>query len=187
MILASASPRRQELLRKGGVSFRVCPSLVSEEPLPAESPREQALRLARDKALEVARRHRGFWVLGADTVVEVDGVALGKPEDPAEAARMLRLLSGRTHRVMTAFALVDGEGEVRVHRCCESRVTFRPLKEEEIAVYVASGEPLDKAGGYAVQGLGAALVERVEGSYTNVVGLPVEEVLGVLRELGIEA
>jgi len=185
LILASASPRRQELLRAKGIPFTVCPSQVSEERHEGETPYEYALRLACDKALDVARKRPGLWILGADTVVEVDGRALGKPRDAAEAGQMLHLLSGRDHQVITAFAVVDGMGQVKAREAAISRVTFKRLRDEEILAYIASGEPFDKAGGYAVQGLGAALVKRVEGSYTNVVGLPIKEVTEKLKELGI--
>lgn len=187
LILASASPRRQELLRRAGIPFAVCPSQVPEERREDETPYEYALRLACDKALDVARKHPGCWVLGADTVVEVDDMALGKPRGAAEAGQMLRLLSGRSHQVITGFAVVDGMGQVKAREVAVSRVTFKRLGDEEILAYIASGEPFDKAGGYAVQGRGAALVKRVEGSYTNVVGLPIEEITEKLKELGIIA
>jgi septum formation protein len=175
------------LLKQKGILFTVCPSQVSEEQHQNETPYEYALRLACDKALNVASKYPGSWVLGADTVVEVDGLALGKPRDAEEASRMLHLLSNRSHQVITAFAVVDGTGQVKAQEAAISRVTFKPLEDKEILAYIASGEPFDKAGGYAVQGLGAALVKRVEGSYTNVVGLPIEEVTQKLKELGVIA
>jgi septum formation protein len=187
LILASASPRRQELLKRQGIPFTVCPSQVPEEQRQDETPYEYALRLACDKALGVARKQPGCWVLGADTVVEVNGMALGKPRDAEEASKMLRLLSGRGHKVITGFAVVDRTGQVKAQEAIVSRVTFKQLGDKEILAYIASGEPFDKAGGYAVQGLGAALVKRVEGSYTNVVGLPLEEVVEKLKELGVIA
>lgn len=185
LILASASPRRRELLSNAGISFIVIPSSAPETMQAGETPQEYALRVAGEKALDVARSHPGFWVLAADTIVEIDGQVLGKPRDEADGQRMLRLLSGRTHRVMTAFILLDGEGQARATQAVASRVTFRPLADGQIDDYLATGEPFDKAGAYAVQGLGAALVERVEGSYTNIVGLPIDEVLAALRAAGL--
>ncbi|MGH7963806.1 MAG: Maf family protein [Candidatus Binatia bacterium] len=185
LILASASPRRRELLQQASVPFTVIPSRTSEESQAGEAPGAYALRLACEKALEVARRHPGAWVLGADTIVESAGEILGKPRNAADGERMLRLLSGRTHWVMTAFALIDRDGQVWASRVITSMVTFKSLSDAQIHEYLATGEPFDKAGAYAVQGLGAALVKRVEGSYTNVVGLPMDEVLVVLRAAGL--
>ena len=185
LILASASPRRQELLQKAGVAFTIAPSNISEAMLDGETPQEYALRVAGEKALDVARRHLHSWVLGADTIVEIDGEVLGKPRDKADGQRMLRLLSGRTHRVMTAFVLIDEESQIRANQIVTSSVTFKPLSDLQIHAYLATGESFDKAGAYAVQGLGASLVERIEGSYTNVVGLPIDEVLIALRIAGL--
>ncbi len=185
LILASASPRRRQLLHEAGVAFTVIPSNTAEELRPNESPEEYALRVAWEKAQDVAARHPGSWVLGADTIVAVDGLVLGKPKDAADGLRMLRLLSGRAHHVITAFALFNDTGQVSDHQWVASHVTFKTLTDEQIRDYLATGEPFDKAGAYAVQGLGAALVERVEGSYTNVVGLPMEEVLAALGAVGI--
>jgi len=185
LILASTSPRRRELLSRIGVSFTVVPSNTPEEVRAGETPQEYALRVAGEKALDVARKHPGAWVLGADTIVAIDGEVLGKPRDDADGQRMLRRLSGRTHQVMTAFVLVDGGGQVRTQQIVISQVTFKPLSDLQIRQYLATGEPFDKAGAYAVQGRGASLVERVEGSYTNVVGLPIDEVLAALRPTGL--
>ena len=185
LILASASPRRRELLQSAGVAFTVIPSDTPEAAQPGETPQEYALRVASEKARDVARRHPGAWVLGADTIVEIDGEVLGKPQDATDGQRMLRCLSGRTHRVMTAFTLLDGEGQVRASQVVTSQVTFKSLSDGQIREYLATGEPFDKAGAYAVQGLGAALVERVEGSYTNVIGLPMDEVLAALCTAGL--
>jgi septum formation protein len=185
LILASASPRRRELLQRAGLDFTVVPSHADEEVQPAEPPAEYALRVAHEKALDVAKRHPGSWILGADTIVEIDGKILGKPLDEADGQRMLRLLSGRVHRVMTAFVLLNGNGQVYTRQVATSEVTFKPLSDEQICVYLATGEPFDKAGAYAVQGRGATLVERVNGSYTNVVGLPLDEVLTALHSAGL--
>ncbi len=185
LILASASPRRRELLQGIGVVFTVIPSDTAEAAQPGELPQEYALRVAGEKALDIARRHPGVWILGADTIVEIAGEVLGKPRDTTDGRRMLRLLSARTHQVMTAFILLDGEGHVRARQVVTSRVTFKPLSDAQIHAYLATGEPSDKAGAYAVQGLGASLVERVEGSYTNVVGLPMDEVQAALHTAGL--
>ncbi len=165
--------------------FTVIPSDTAEAAQPGELPQEYALRVAGEKALDIARRHPGVWILGADTIVEIAGEVLGKPRDTTDGRRMLRLLSGRTHQVMTAFILLDGEGHVRARQVVTSRVTFKPLSDVQIHAYLATGEPFDKAGAYAVQGLGASLVERVEGSYTNVVGLPMDEVQAALHTAGL--
>jgi septum formation protein len=157
------------------------PSNADEEVLAGEAPAEYALRVAKAKARDVARKHPGHWVLGADTIVVVDNLILGKPKDVADGQRMLRLLSGRVHQVMTAFVLITANGQEYKHQTVATTVTFKLLSDEQIQEYLATGEPFDKAGAYAVQGIGAALVEKVEGSYTNVVGLPVDEVLEALR------
>ena len=181
LLLASASPRRADLLRAAGIPFDTCPADVDERSLPGETPRDYVTRLALEKARAV-RRDLGSVVLGADTTVVLDGRVLGKPEHPEEAARMLRSLSGRTHEVLTGVAVKHGGLEfVDV---ASTRVRFLPLTEEEIAWYVASGEPEGKAGAYAVQGLASRFVERIEGSYSNVVGLPVSLVYQLLRQVG---
>ena len=186
LVLASASPRRRDLLREIGLCFVVEPSAVEEAPLNGEAPEAQVCRLAREKAWDVAGRHPDSWVLGADTIVVIDGRILGKPSDVDEARAMLGTLAGRTHVVFTGYALVHSrlpEGE-RV-RFVRSEVYIRALSDEEIARYVNTGEPMDKAGAYAIQGIGSGIVERVSGSYTNVVGLPLCEVARDLKELGI--
>jgi septum formation protein len=182
LVLASASPRRQELLRNAGLAFEVQPSNIPEDPLPHESAKDCAERLAREKALAVARQHPHDCVLGADTVVVVDDEILGKPTNPADAARMLRLLSGRDHRVITGVCLVI-EGQAFV--ASESTlVTTSRITGQEIAEYVATGEPMDKAGAYAIQGMASRWIPRIEGDYSNVVGLPVAMVFRMLREHG---
>ena len=184
LLLASASPRRRELLRNAGFDFDVQASHIVEEMKPGERPEEFARRAAREKALHIAASSPGGrLVLGADTVVVVDGETLGKPSDPADAARMLRLLSGRTHQVHTGVCLVRAPDEVKALEHETTLVTFRELDEEEIRGYVESGEPLDKAGAYAVQGLASKFVTRISGCYSNVVGLPVARVYGILRPL----
>jgi septum formation protein len=180
LVLASASPRRQELLRSAGIAFEVQPADIPEDPLPGEGAKECAERLAREKALAVARQRPHDCVLGADTVVAVDGQILGKPSDGADAARMLRMLSGRVHLVITGVCIV-ASGQCSVASETTS-VTMSEISEKEIADYVASGEPMDKAGAYAIQGIASRWIPRIEGDYSNVVGLPVALVWRMLRE-----
>ena len=171
LILASSSPRRRQLLELIGLPFQVVPPEADEEPLPGEEPISFVRRAARDKTLEVAHRHPGGPVLGADTVVEIDRTILGKPGTPNVAEEMLRTLSGREHLVHTAVALVN---DGKCHDIIDTaRVRCVDFTEQMISWYVGTGEPLDKAGAYAVQGLGGLLVENVEGSPYTVVGLPI--------------
>jgi len=188
LYLGSASPRRRALLSQVGIRFAVVPTDVPERRRAGESPREMASRLACEKAMAahaIAGR-RGYPVrpvLGADTIVVLDGESLGKPSDQDHARAMLRRLGGRTHEVITALALLSGE---EVHRALSrSRVTFKPLSRDEIDAYCATGEPVDKAGAYAIQGRGGLLVRRLEGSYSGVVGLPLFELHQLLRHAGI--
>ncbi len=179
LILASASPRRAELLHNAAIDFIVEPAHVPELPFPGEKPAAYAQRLAHDKARAVFARHSGGAVLGADTVVVVDDHLLEKPADQHDAGRMLRLLSGRTHQVITGVCLVapafeQTEAEI-------TQVVFSPLSEDEISYYVQTGEPMDKAGAYAIQGIASRWVERIEGCYFNVVGLPLPRVYRMLR------
>ena len=176
--LASGSPRRRQLLEMLGIPLRVEQANVPEEPRPLETPMDYAERLAREKALAV----RGALVLGADTTVVVGDAMLGKPADAADALRMLRMLQGRTHHVVTSVALVAGE-VVRQATDITS-VTFRRVDDDLLGAYVATGEPMDKAGAYGIQGYGAALVERIEGDFFGVMGLPVRLVLMLLEEAG---
>ncbi len=183
LVLASASPRRQELLRKAGIRFEVQPAHIPEDALPGESAKECAERLAREKALAISRQRPDDFVLGADTVVVVDGQLLGKPSDAADAARMLRLLSGREHQVITGVCLVvRGRPSVASET---TSVTMSEISEKEITDYIASGEPMDKAGAYGIQGLASRWIPRIEGDYCNVVGLPVALVWGMLRQAGV--
>jgi len=186
IVLASASPRRKELLERVGVRCSVAPSHIPEDPLPDESPREHVLRLARAKAQEVAGQTAvaGRWFIGSDTVVVRDAAILGKPADSAEAEAMLASLSGRSHQVLTAFAVHDRETGATVSEVVETEVRFKELTVQEIRGYIATGEPFDKAGAYGIQGIGAFLVLSICGSYTNVVGLPLCEVIAVLEGLG---
>jgi septum formation protein len=182
LILASASPRRQQLLHHAGFEFEVRHSSIREEPRPGEAPKEFVRRMAAEKALEVAAGSpEGVLVLGADTVVVADAEILNKPADPADAARMLRRLSGRSHWVITGVCLVKASCTVEAQDESETRVWFRPLEEAEIREYAASGEPLDKAGAYGIQGRASRFVTRIEGCYFNAVGLPVSLVDQMLR------
>jgi septum formation protein len=179
LILASASPRRAELLRNAGIPFTVDPAHVPEQPALSESPQRYAERLARDKALTVLQRRGRGLVLGADTVVVVDEHLLEKPLDAADATRMLQLLSRRTHQVITGVCLLaPGFEQIGAE---VTQVVFSPLSAAEIAEYVTSGEPMDKAGAYAIQGMASRWVERIEGCYFNVVGLPIPRVYRMLR------
>src|SRR5947209_15410366 len=186
LILASASPRRQELLRNAGIPFEVQPADIDETPKDGEAPRECAGRLAREKALAVSRLRPREYVLGADTIVVVDGTTiLGKPYDAADAAWMLRLLSGRTHEVTTGVCLAGPVAHgFEATRCETTLVTMSELSDEEIGEYVSTGEPMDKAGAYAIQGIASRWIPRIEGDYSNVVGLPVALVYKMLRERG---
>jgi len=184
LILASASPRRQVLLQQAGIVFRKQVAEIDETPLDNEAAEDYVMRLALEKARAV-RQHSvtgGLPVLGADTAVVVDGRLLGKPESLAHAREMLQMLSGREHQVMTAVALVRDREAVQLSM---SRVWFRPLSESEIDDYWRTGEPQDKAGAYAIQGLGAIFIERLEGSYTGVMGLPLYETGQLLQDFGI--
>lgn len=177
VVLASRSPRRRELLLAAGVHVEVCPPEVDEAPREGEQPAVLVLRLAIEKA---AIRRREV-VVAADTAVVLDGEALGKPTDLEHAAAMLARLSGRQHEVLTGFCV--RRGRERLATVVRTEVTFRTLSQAEIFGYVSTGEPLDKAGAYGIQGLGGALIDRVNGSYTNVIGLPLAEVLAAVREV----
>ncbi|HEU4732571.1 MAG TPA: Maf family protein [Kofleriaceae bacterium] len=185
LLLASASPRRRELLERVGFAIEVHPADVDERPHEGEPPDAYVARIARSKAIAIARRS-DLWVLGADTTVTLDGAILGKAESADEATRMLRWLSGRTHQVLTAFALVgERDGKLCVREgLVSSDVVMVDLDGATLADYVATGEWRGKAGAYAIQGIAAALVREVRGSVTNVVGLPLVEVIAALREVG---
>jgi len=184
LVLASASPRRRELLTQAGFTFEVHPAHIPEDPHPNEDPISYVIRLAREKAQSVFAEFSSKGpappqVVGADTTVTLDNQILGKPENPADAARMLRLLSGRTHRVITGVALVTAE---RTQVASEATaVKFLTLSDQEIAAYIATGEPMDKAGAYAIQGRAARWIPRIEGDYFNVVGLPIALVTTMLE------
>jgi septum formation protein len=184
LILASASPRRRELLTQAGFEFQVHPAHIPEDPRPGEEPVAYVTRLAREKAQTAFARlaeesPSGLVVLGADTTVTVDGEILGKPEDAADAARMLRMLSGRSHLVVTGVAVVTAQSTEVASEV--TAVRFLTLSEAEIEAYVASGEPMDKAGAYGIQGRAARWIPRIEGCYFNVVGLPLALVSTMLE------
>ncbi len=194
LVLASASPRRQELLRNAGIDFISHPVAIPEVPRPGEQARAFAERVAREKALAVGEPGRGNFVLGADTVVVVDGLILGKPRDQTDAGRMLHLLSGRSHRVITGVCLKgpvreqvdphkqEGESFPPDVRSQTTLVTMDSLTDADIGFYIRTEEPIDKAGAYAIQGLASRWISRIEGDYFNVVGLPVSLVWRMLRD-----
>ena len=183
IVLASSSPRRRELLQQIGVPFRIQVQAVDETPLPAELPGDYVARLALEKARAVAVLNPGEVVLGSDTTGVLDHQILVKPEDEADSRRMLQAMSGRTHQVLTAVALVQDAREVV--QVVRTDVTFCTLTPEQIDAYIATGEPADKAGAYGIQGMGAVLVAGIHGSYSNVVGLPLTETAALLREFRI--
>ena len=187
LVLASGSPRRRQLLTEAGVPHEVVPADIDEQVHPGESPEQMTLRLAREKAAAVAERMGDGpprHVLGSDTTVVLDDEIIGKPEDAEDAVRLLQRLTGRTHRVVTAVAIVETSSGRWVDGAFESRVTLRDATEPELRDYVATGEPLDKAGAYAIQGEGSVFVTGFEGSRTNIIGLPVEETLALLARAG---
>lgn len=195
LILASASPRRRELLQAAGIPFTVQATDIPEVPADGEQPRAFAERLAREKAHVIAQQHPLEAVLGADTVVVVGGLILGKPEDAPDARRMLRMLSGKTHEVITAVCLISpnqlatGNRQLATEspdvRSESTQVTFAPLSDADIEFYISTGEPMDKAGAYGIQGVAARWIPRIAGDYSNVVGLPVALVCQMLKDHGL--
>ena len=185
IVLASGSPRRRELLARLGVAFYVHTADIDESQRPGETPEALVQRLARQKAQAVAARWPDRVVLGADTVVVLDGTVLGKPADAAEATAMLRSLRGRAHRVLSAVYVCDAAGGLEAGALNETLVTMRGYSDAEIAAYVASGDPLDKAGAYAIQNRDFALVARIDGCYSGVMGFPLANVASVLRAAGV--
>ena len=183
MVLASASPRRRQLLDLIGITHEVRPANIDETMRPRENPRRHAERLAREKATAIATRDPDLITIAADTIVVVNRKVLGKPKDTDDAARMLALLSGREHVVTTAVAVSRGK---KLRSAVEEvRVKFRRLRDDEIEAYIATGEPMDKAGAYGIQGYGATIVERIEGDYFAVMGLPIVRLIGLLRDVGV--
>lgn len=184
LILASNSTRRRDLLELLGVPFQVVPSRVREDLVQTCEPQELSIKAAALKAREVARRYPTRWVLGADTVVWVNGTSLGKPRGDADARRMLKLLQGRVHTVVTGLCVVRLDRGLEKRCAVSTLVQMRELSPPEVDWYVSTGEPMDKAGAYAIQGLGGIFITSIQGSYTNVVGLPLPELVLILRELG---
>ncbi len=183
VVLASSSPRRRELLNLIGIDHEVRPANLDESMRPREAPRRHAERLARDKASAVAMRDPDLITIAADTIVVINRKVLGKPVDKEDAARMLAMLSGREHTVITAVAVSRGK---KLRSAIEEvKVKFRRLREEEIEAYIATGEPMDKAGAYGIQGFGATIVERVEGDYFAVMGLPLVRLISLMRDVGV--
>jgi len=185
LILASQSPRRKDLLEQAGIAFEVIPGNFDEDSVPLDEPESYTRVLAREKAQQIAHKYPDSWIIGADTIVCIDDAVLGKPSSRQKARSMLRQLSGRTHQVVTGYALVHQSKQKLITDAVRTDVRFKALSEEEIEWYIHSCEPFDKAGGYAIQGLGTFLVKEVSGSYTNVVGLPVCEVIELLYSEGV--
>lgn len=185
IVIASASPRRKEIFEKTGLRFRVDPGNYKEEIYSSAAPRKLARTLSLKKAKAVAGRHNDALIIAADTVIVVKGMILGKPHTAEEARRMLRILNGRKHIVITGFTILDTASGRKVSRSILTKVYFRHLSPEEIDAYIDSGEPLDKAGAYAIQGLGAALIRGIDGDYFNVVGLPLSALAEELKKFGI--
>jgi len=183
-ILASASARRIELLSLLGLRFEIMPSNVDEKFMKGEAPRDHVLRLSEEKAKMASALHPEAWVMGADTIVIINGDVLGKPRTPDEAKEMLGRLSGQIHKVFTGFTVARKSADILIRDAVESSVRFREIPEDEMAWYIRSQEPYDKAGGYAVQGMGAFFIKEIYGSYTNVMGLPLCEVVDVLKRIG---
>jgi len=186
IVLASSSPRRRALLSDLRLVFAVEPAAFDEASVPVTAPEEWVKALADGKALDVARRHPEALVIGADTIVVIDGQILGKPKDQADARRMLKLLSGRTHRVFTGVSLRHLSSGRRLVEVEATDVTFGSLTDDVITRYIATGEPMDKAGAYAIQGYGATLVQSIRGCYFNVVGLPLYRLARMLAFFGVE-
>jgi septum formation protein len=184
IILASSSPRRADLLETIGVSFELAPSQIHERPHTDEAPADYIIRLARAKVIDVARKHEAGLVIGADTIVVLDGKILGKPQDDEDAERMLRQLSGRWHAVMTGVALLDVATRREVADYDKTLVRFAQLTDREVEWYIKTGEPMDKAGAYGIQARGAMFVDEIAGNYHNVVGLPIPLVYRLAKRLG---
>lgn len=185
-ILASSSPRRRELLTSIELDFEIVPSHIPEVRAEGEAPEEYVARLSREKAAAIAREHHDRWIIAADTTVLLGEQLLEKPVDADDAKRMLATIAGRTHIVYTGVTVMNAARDHHDTRVAESEVRMLPLDAREIAWYVATGEPMDKAGAYAVQGIGAMFIDSIHGSYTNVVGLPLALLFQMLRRAGID-
>jgi len=185
LVLASNSPRRSALIQQIGIPFEAMGAAVEEKFLPNESPQDHVERLAGEKAASIASLRPSQWIIGADTIVLVNGQVLGKPSDPSEAVKMLGMISGRMHKVLTAFCVINKSLFARSSIVVETDVVIKDLSSIEIDAYVSTGEPMDKAGAYGAQGIGASLIREIRGSYTNVVGLPLCELAEELLRLGV--
>jgi septum formation protein len=185
IILASASPRRKEILGKTGLKFGIDESRYEEKTDIGLKPHDLAEFLSREKAREVARRHKDALVIAADTIVVLRGRIFGKPSDTEQAKEMLRGFSGKTHSVITGFTIIDTASNKEISRSITSKVFFKKLSTDEIEAYIRSGEPLGKAGAYAVQGLGAVFIKKIEGDFFNVMGLPLYALMGSLKKFGV--
>lgn len=186
IILASGSPRRKELLEKIGLQFEVAASDIEEDLANGLPPRKLAEKLSLEKAVAAAKKYPDAVIIAADTIGVFDGKIIGKPHTPAEAVEMLSMLSGKSHLVVTGYTILDTGTQKSVTKSVETKVDFRSLTGAEIEAYVATGEPLDKAGAYAIQGLGALIVEKIEGDYYNVIGLPLSSLMESLKDFGLK-
>ena len=186
IILASASPRRKELLEKIGLVFIVDPSQYSEDLNSKLTPQDLALSISEGKARAMAAKYPDAIIIAADTIGVIGSRIIGKPHTSAEAVKMLRLLSGKSHQVITGLTVLDSNNDMKVSKTLQTRVYFKELSDDEIAAYVKTGEPLDKAGAYAIQGLGSIFVEKINGDYYNVMGLPLNALAEILKEFGIQ-
>lgn len=186
IILASQSPRRKQLLEQIGLKFEVDPSNYEEDMTLKMDPARLAEQLSLGKAKDVAKRHKNSIIISADTIVAVDNEVFGKPKTPEKAKYMLQKLSGRAHSVITGFTIIDTETNKQISKSVETKVYFKKLSEEEMDAYIATGEPLDKGGGYAIQGLASLFVEKIEGDYFNIVGLPILALTEELKNFGVK-
>lgn len=184
MILASKSPRRKEILQQMGFNLEIKVKEIEEVSDKVELI-DQIIDISKMKVEEVARENENSFVVGADTLVEIDGKALGKPRDKKEAKEMLKMLSGKNHRVITALTLVNVEKNICISDYVKSEVYFKEISEEEIDWYISTGEPMDKAGSYGIQGLGAMFVEKIEGDFFSIMGFPINKFMNILKDIGI--
>jgi len=185
IILASQSPRRKDLLKQIGLEFEIDPSNYEEDMSLKMEPRKLAEFLSLGKAKDVAQRHKDSIIISADTIVAIDGEVFGKPKTPERAKYMLQKLSGKVHSVITGFTIIDAETQKQILKSVETKVYFKDLSEQEMDAYIASGEPLDKGGGYAIQGMAALFVEKIEGDYFNIVGLPILALTTELKKFSV--
>ena len=186
IILASQSPRRKQLLEQIGLKFEIEPSNYEEDMTLEMTPEKLVEHLSLGKAKDVAGRHKDAIIISADTIVAMDGEVFGKPKTAERAKEMLEKFSGKAHTVLTGFTVIDGETGKQISKCVATKVYFKNLSEKEIDAYIATGEPLDKGGGYAIQGLAALFVEKIEGDYFNIVGLPILPLTEELKNFGVE-